>query len=94
MTKEERIKNLIDDIRDASAGIESPLEIEMDYFEYEEGDYCDRMTGWYAWEYDEESREAYPIDDLPVPLITQKEIEKYHINIYEVFNRIGCYYCG
>ena len=49
--------------------------------------------GWYACEYNgDESRimDSYSSE----PLITNKEIEKYKINIYKVLDYCNVYYCG
>ena len=93
MTKKERIKQLTTDMTDVVSSLENPFELEMDHFTYDDGDQYSRMTGWYAWMY-KEGDGAYPIEDLPEPLITDMEIEKFNINIRKVFNEFGCYYCG
>ena len=51
-------------------------------------------SGWYAYMYN--GNEAVPINDKyrEKPVITEKQARKKSIDVYKVFNHIGCSYCG
>ena len=46
------------------------------------------MCGWYAMMYTES--EAVPINGQTLPLITDAEAKKYHVDVQKCFGAVGC----
>ena len=77
-------KRLAEKLRNIAAEIPGDRELEMELVD----------GAWYAYMYD--GNEAVPINGMyeAEPVITKKQAEKNGINVFSVFDHIGCYYCG
>ena len=51
------------------------------------------ISGWYAYKYNEVYGQATIIDELPQPLITEKEIVDKNRDIDKCFEKCCCYVC-
>lgn len=74
---------LIEDIQSAESYVSGDNDLEVNYHD----------GAWWAYEYNgDESRIINNYSNEP--LIVDKEIEKYNVDIYGVFNHCNVYYCG
>lgn len=76
----EREKKLIEQIENAEVFVSSSNELEIDLID----------GAWYACEYD--GSQSIPM--IENPLITEEEIERENVNIYDVFDYCYVAWCG
>lgn len=69
-------------------------ELEMNYQNHYEEEY---LNGWYALDYKESFERAFPIESNGYdkkPVINNKTIQKYNVDVYKCFEKCNVYVCG
>lgn len=92
VAKEQRIQKLVKDMDDALAYISSGDELEMDYFDDIEIN-GEHKSGWFACWYDGHNSTLL-LEFSDEPLITEKEISEFDIDIRKIFHDYHITYCG